>query len=1080
MALEPPAGERAAAEDSERVLERGAWCGSAGVVRALIVDDCPRDVELIVAALAAGGSRVEWERVDTAPGMAAALARGGWDIVLCEPVIERFGSGQALELLAGVEDAPAAIVVSGVGGEEVTVAAIRAGAVDFVSKARLARLDGAVQRALGDVACGRERRRLERELTRLGEATEHCSDAVMSVDLAARVPHWNRGAERLFGFTAAEAIGRSLYELTVFNDEPRDQVARMLAGDDVYQYETRRRRKDGRIVDVLLTVSPWHLDGRVVGVTGIATDITEPKDRERERERMAAAAEYGTDAVISVDLDGRVRHWNHGAERLFGFLANEAIGHDLRALTMVDAEVSGNIARVLAGEPAFQYESQGRRKHGALIDVLITILPWRVGRELAGATAVTIDITERKRVEQATASLAAIVASSDDAIIGQTLQGEITSWNPAAERIYGYPAAETLGRSISILCPSSREDDEATEMLVQVAAGERIDHFQTTRWRKDATVIDVAVTLSPIRDGDGAVVGASSVARDVTGAKRAADALAEAEERFQGAFEDAPIGMALLNLDAEFTKVNDSWCQITGYTATELEGATLATILHVAEAASVLVALNATADGEQAVYAGENRFVHAGGQPVWVALQLTLIRDHDDRPLRLIAQAQDITERKGYEQRLQDLADHDALTGLLNRRSFTRELDSHAARVTRYGPEGALLIVDLDHFKYINDTLGHHAGDEIIRAVASDFAARLRSSDILARLDGDEFAVLLPKADITAAHRVARELQHALARQHAAVAATGVRAATASIGIAPFEPQLTSEEVLVNADLAMYDAKEAGRNQITVYRPDDRGHGPMKGRVNWISRIQAALEHQHLTLLAQPIVDYRTGRTTQHELLLRMRDQDGQLLAPAAFLGIAERLDLIQEIDAWVVRHAIALLADDQPSLPERLPVHVNLSGRSLGDPKLLELIEAELDRTRVAPGRLIFEITETAAVRHITQARRFGQRLAQLGCALALDDFGAGFGSFYYLKHLPFDYIKIDGEFVRDCVNDTTDQAVIQAVVGIARGLGKQTIAEFVEDEPTARLLTRLGVDYGQGYHHGRPAPITSTSTTA
>jgi EAL domain-containing protein (putative c-di-GMP-specific phosphodiesterase class I) len=210
-----------------------------------------------------------------------------------------------------------------------------------------------------------------------------------------------------------------------------------------------------------------------------------------------------------------------------------------------------------------------------------------------------------------------------------------------------------------------------------------------------------------------------------------------------------------------------------------------------------------------------------------------------------------------------------------------------------------------------------------------------------------------------------------------------------------------------------------------------------------------------------------------------MRDEHGELLAPAAFLPIAERLDMIQEIDAWVVQYAIALLANDNLS-GERLPLHVNLSGRSLGDPKLLELIERELNRTQVAPHRLIFEITETAAVRHITQARRFSERLAELGCGFALDDFGAGFGTFYYLKHLPFDFLKIDGEFVRNCLNDAIDRTVIQACVGIARGLGKQTIAEYVENDQTARLPTRLGVDCGQGYHHGHPAPIDSPPTAS
>ncbi|MGA2926323.1 MAG: PAS domain S-box protein, partial [Solirubrobacteraceae bacterium] len=769
-----------------------------------------------------------------------------------------------------------------------------------------------------------------------------------------------------------------------------------------------------------------------------------------------------------------VRHWSHGAERLYGFSSEEAVGKHMHALTVIGDELSDEVANVLATGIARQYEPRRRRKDGTIIDVLTTVLPWRVDGEIVGVTGVTIDVTLRKRAEQAAASLAAIVESSDDAIIAKTLDGRITSWNPAAERMYGYTAAEAIGRMITILSPSPVQDREIKEILLRVADLRRIDHFQTSRRRKDGSVIDVAVTVSPICNADGEVVGASSVARDITDRKRVADALAEAEARFRGAFEGAPIGMALVDLAARFGKVNDALCNLTGYGSEQLEGAALDTLLHPEDAGSVLGALRTTSDGEQTAYAGETRLVHAAGHPVWVALQLTLVRDRDGRPLRFIGQAQDITEQRRYEQRLQDLADHDALTGLLNRRSFSRELDMHAARVNRYGAEGALLVIDLDHFKYVNDTLGHQAGDELIRAASVQLRGRLRASDVLARLGGDEFAVLLPKADAPGAHRAALDLQQALAQQPAPLAGSGLRATTASIGIATFRPPLTGEEVFVNADLAMYDAKEAGRNRITVYDPDPGSQGLMKGRVSSVQRIRTALDQGRFTMLAQPIIDYRSGRTSQHELLLRMLDEHDELLPPGAFLGTAERLDLVQEIDAWVVQHAIGLLAG-AGAAPQQLPLHVNLSGRSLGDLKLLELIERELKRTKVAPDRLIFEITETAAVSHITQARRFSERLAELGCGLALDDFGAGFGTFYYLKHLPFDYVKIDGEFVRNCRNDPADQTVIEALVAIARGLGKQTIAEFVEDEQTARLLAGLGVDYGQGYHHGRPAPVAN-----
>ncbi|MGA2925262.1 MAG: EAL domain-containing protein [Solirubrobacteraceae bacterium] len=673
--------------------------------------------------------------------------------------------------------------------------------------------------------------------------------------------------------------------------------------------------------------------------------------------------------------------------------------------------------------------------------------------------------------QDAIARLAAIVESSDDAIVGQTLDGTITSWNPAAERIYGYRADEALGRHMSMLCPGERERRQLAEILARVADGSRVDHFETVRRRHDGRAIDVSVTVSPIRAPDGTVVGASAVARDIGERRRAAGALAEAEERFRTAFEEAPIGMALLELDGRLSKVNVALCEISGYGAGELEAKRFDELLEPEDGGAIALELAGLSERQQPPYAREARIVHASGRDVWVAIQVTLISARDGRPVRFLAQVLDITERKHYEHKLQDLADHDALTGLLNRRSFGRALESQAARVSRYGAGGALLMLDLDHLKYVNDTLGHQAGDEVIVRAAQMLAGRLRESDVLARLGGDEFAILLPTADAAAAEQVAHQLLKAFADEPITVVGLRAREITASIGIATFESELSGEEVLVNADLAMYDAKEAGRNQVVVYRTVEHNQVRIKRRLSWVEQIQTALEERRFRLLGQPIIDYRTGAASRLELLLRMADEHGDLIPPGAFLYIAERLDMIAEIDSWVAQNAIRMLARDD-GRPECLPLHINLSGRSLADPRLLEVVEAELGATGVAT-QLTFEITETAAVRHITHARRFGERVAALGCRLALDDFGAGFGSFYYLKHLPFDFLKIDGEFIRNCVRSRTDRLVIEAVVGIARGLGKQTIAESVTDPDTVRLLTRLGVDYGQGRYHGEPAAI-------
>ncbi len=447
------------------------------------------------------------------------------------------------------------------------------------------------------------------------------------------------------------------------------------------------------------------------------------------------------------------------------------------------------------------------------------------------------------------------------------------------------------------------------------------------------------------------------------------------------------------------------------------------------------------------------------------------MRDGDGAPRQRLIQVQDITDRRRFEDQLQHMADHDPLTGLLNRRAFQRELEGQVARTKRYGGEGALLMLDLDQFKAINDTLGHSAGDELVVETAARLRERLRESDILARLGGDEFAILLPQVTLDAAEHVADSLLATLRKTRVG---GGSRHVTGSIGLVMLGgPAATAEELLVNADLAMYDAKEDGRNRVSVYRAGELTQPRIQSRLTWLERIQEGLEEDRFVLFAQPIIDVHTNEIDQHELLVRLKTAESELIPPGTFLDVAERFDLVQRIDRVVMRKAVELIAGHSLA-GRRVPLSVNLSGRTLGDATFLSALESEIVHHEVDAGLLSFELTETAAVANMHLARRFAERLHELGCRFALDDFGAGFGSFYYLKHLPFDYLKIDGEFVRQCTTSLADQLVIRALVDIAQGLGKQTVAEFTEDQDTLDFLRHHGVDFAQGYHVGRPVPVT------
>ena len=670
----------------------------------------------------------------------------------------------------------------------------------------------------------------------------------------------------------------------------------------------------------------------------------------------------------------------------------------------------------------------------------------------------------------------ALLEAAPDAMVIVDSHGHIALVNAQTERLFGYRRHELVGQSISELIPKRLRQQHRhhvkgyqRDAVARPMGGD----LELYGLRKDGSEFPVEISLSPIETDEGTMV--SSAIRDISARKRELVELRTAEELFRGAFDGSPIGMALADAEGRVVRVNTSLCELTGRAPKELVGKRFDTLTHVVDTGPDRHAVSALLSGERDRYTIETRFLHASGAPIWVSLQATTIVDEAGAPPRFLVQVQDVTHRRHYEENLHYLATHDPLTGLHNRTSFANQLDAHADLVRRYGSDGALLLLDLDHFKYINDTLGHAAGDQLIARVATVLQARLRDSDVLARLGGDEFAALLPRATRQSAEQVAHGLLDALRAERIALPGSGRRTMTASIGVAMFEASddLRGEDVLVSADLAMYDAKEAGRNQVSLHVRGEHAQARMSGRITWAERIRVALEEDRFTHVAQPIFDLSTGAMTQFEVLLRMRDEHGELVPPGAFLSTAERLGMVQQIDAMTVARAIRAVAAAGDVGGIRPRVEINLSGASMGDPEMLRVVERELSETGLDPSRVIFEITETAAIANIGRARQFSDQLAALGCHFALDDFGAGFGSFYYLKHVRFDILKIDGEFVRDCCSTRTDRLVIRSVVDIARGLGKETIAEHVGDAATVTLLRELGVTHGQGFHLGRPEPL-------
>jgi len=523
--------------------------------------------------------------------------------------------------------------------------------------------------------------------------------------------------------------------------------------------------------------------------------------------------------------------------------------------------------------------------------------------------------------------------------------------------------------------------------------------------------------------------------------------------------------------DGTITSWNRGAEQLYGFSQQEAIGQPIALIEPAHRAGEQQKILQTLLSGES-IDNFETEGIRKDGSVITVSLTVSPVTDANGRIVSTAIIARDTTERVRYEERLRHMADHDQLTGLLNRRRFDEQLKRELARAGRYASHSAVLSIDIDNFKGINDSAGHAAGDAVLVQVASVLSSRFRSTDVVARLGGDEFAVLLSAVGADEARSAAEDLLSEIRNSPASYGGRPFRI-SASIGVAAFESDdATAGEVLVNADLAMYAAKTGGRDRVVVYTAPEARKARAMAKLTWSQRIQDALDRDRFVLHLQPILELATGQIKHGELLLRMKGERGKLIAPGAFLPAAERFGLIHAIDRWVVSRAIELIAESMGPVPR---VGINLSGESVvGDPELLRMIERELERSSVDPSKLIFEVTETAAIANMPEATQFARGLTSLGCSLALDDFGTGFGSFYYLKHLPVSYVKLDGEFVQNLPRSEVDEHMVKAIVGVSQALGIKTVAESVADAETISLLQKHQVDYAQGYYVGKPTPLS------
>ena len=429
----------------------------------------------------------------------------------------------------------------------------------------------------------------------------------------------------------------------------------------------------------------------------------------------------------------------------------------------------------------------------------------------------------------------------------------------------------------------------------------------------------------------------------------------------------------------------------------------------------------------------------------------------------------DVSEHKKIEEQMLMMATHDQLTGISNRRNFQMEFAREIASAKRYSSQLALFYLDLDQFKLVNDCSGHDAGDKLLKLVSETLQDVVRGTDILSRIGGDEFTLIMPNAEKIGVESLASKINESLAALEFVVNDKAYKIST-SIGVAIFPQHGTSEqELLSNADLAMYQAKNSGRGQYHIFSTDRDYQTQLTNRLYWKDIIEEALENERFILLFQPILDIQTKQINHYECLSRIKNEDGSFLMPEDFIGFAEDLGLIGKIDRMVLKKAIKQHIKFKQQ-GKTIKLAVNLSGRSFNDITIFDDIKTLLEAPGVEPGQIIFEITETAAVSDFSAAQDLITKIKDLGCSLALDNFGVGFSSFFYLKHLPVDYVKIDGSFITQLDRSFEDKVFVRSLIEVSQALGKKTVAEFVENEDILMFLKGFGVDYVQGYHIGKP----------
>ncbi|HLJ68250.1 MAG TPA: PAS domain S-box protein [Chloroflexota bacterium] len=730
--------------------------------------------------------------------------------------------------------------------------------------------------------------------------------------------------------------------------------------------------------------------------------------------------------MATADSRGRITWVNSAFESMLGWSPDEMIGR--RIVDLVHPDDVHRTARKAASEAQLGVEFRNFENRALCKDGTYRLVSWTTAGDGETAYAVGVDVTDRGQAEAEARHLAQIVASAPDAILSETTDGMITSWNPGAERLYGYHSDEVIGKSIDLLVPPER-DGEPEALLSRVLAGERIIDLETRRRQRDGSIVDVSLSIFPMFGDGGSVLGVASISKNIGDRKVAERRITESESRYLEILKTTNEGVLRTDANLVTDYVNPQMAQMLGYQPSEMIGRPHWEFVagsDLDDAAARAVQLQETRRGERY----QRRFRRKNGSVCIASLSVIPLFDADGSFRGTLGMVTDITEQAEAAERL-------------------REAQGFLSAVVANVDAGLVTVDAAGRISYANPAaqrmLGW-AGEDPTGRCLGEFVRPLTFGNVACTDDDLALASLIQLTET-----VHKEL--AFGRRDGSAFPVSLTASP----LMPDDP--SGGTVILFRDVTEQEAeRERARQQLET--------------LSWIGRLRDALDDGRLAVYAQPIVDAVSGSLVKQELLVRLVDRNGEVVSPAIFLPVAEEYGLVDQIDRWMVTQAARLAAGGNP-------VSVNLSAQSLGDTDMARFLQDTLQASGADPNLLTIEITETALLTHPEAGIDLAHRLSTLGCGIALDDFGTGYGSLTYLKRLPITDLKIDREFVRDLQTDEASRHVVEAVVHLASAFGQQTIAEGVEDEATAVLLRELKVDYLQGFHIGRPQPLYNSDPT-